>query len=304
MKILAPVLLSLTVIGLISCQKEMSYEPGYHGSGSGGGTGSLRMKVDGKQWVADKIAGASVITGFISIIGQSKDGKTFTITLADDKARKYILSNVITSLDSMHGAIFSDTTTLSNSSWGTMQGTDTSQAGGWVIVSKIDNSKKTISGTFEMKMYRDQDNSTIHITEGVFENLPFESSLPPASATDTFKVKIDGTAWNPSSIISASTSGQIAIIANENPVNRTAGILVPSNITVGTYTLDVFGGQYIGLYNPNPSTAYASSSGTLKILEHNTSTKRIRGNFDFVASPVSGPGSAHLTEGYFSVTYQ
>jgi len=254
--------------------------------------------------VADKIASASVITGFMNIIGQSKDGKTFTITLADDKARKYVLSNVINSLDSMHGAIFSDTSSLSNSSWGTMQGTDTSQAGGWVVVSKIDNSKKTISGTFEMKMFRDLDGSTVHITEGVFENLPFETAVPPGNANDTFKVKINGTAFPTTSALGILSSGQIAIVANENPVNRTVGLFMPQNITPGTYNLDILGGQYIGIFNPNPSTAYASTSGTLTILEHNTSTKRIRGNFNFVAAPISGPGTANLTEGYFAITYQ
>ena len=303
MKILAPVLLSLTVIGLVSCQKEMSYEPGYNGSG-GSGTGSLRMKVNGKQWVADKVAIGSVIGGFINISGQSKDGKTFTITLADDKARKYILSNSITSPDSLHAAAYSDSNSITSYAWTTNQGTDTSQAGGWVVVSKIDNSKKTISGTFQMKMYRDLDNTMINITEGVFENLPFENSLPPANASDTFKVKIDGTAWKPASIVSVSSNGQIAIVANENPINKTVAVIMPSTVTVGTYTMDALAGQYIGGYNPNQSISYASTSGTLTILEHNTTTKRIRGNFNFVAAPFTGSGSANLTEGYFSVTYQ
>jgi hypothetical protein len=75
-------------------------------------------------------------------------------------------------------------------------------------------------------------------------------------------------------------------------------------ITPGSCTLDFLGGQYIGLYNPNTTTTLASTSGTLTIFEHNKSTKRIRGNFNFVAEPVLGGASVPLTEGYFSVKYQ
>ncbi|MEP6952031.1 MAG: hypothetical protein ABI863_22265 [Ginsengibacter sp.] len=45
-------------------------------------------------------------------------------------------------------------------------------------------------------------------------------------------------------------------------------------------------------------------SGTLTILEHNITTKRIRGNFNFHASEVPGTKVSELTEGYFSVIYQ
>jgi len=193
MKIFAPILLSLSVIiTLASCQKEVSSEPGYTGSGAGV-NGTLKFKVEGTQWVANKLAGAYIMAGKINITGQSKDGRMFTMTLSDTKARKYILTNVISNFDSAHFAAFTDTTTIGNDSWGTEQGDDTTLAGGWVNVSKIDNSKETMSGTFEMKMFREQDSSIIHITEGVFENLHFETSLPPASASDTFTVKIEGT---------------------------------------------------------------------------------------------------------------
>jgi hypothetical protein len=262
------------------------------------------MKVGGKEWVADRGAGGSLMAGIINISGLSKDGKTFSVTLSDTVARMYILSNVITSLDSMHGAAYSDSTNFSNFSWGTVQGDDPSQAGGWINIAKIDKVKKTMTGTFQMKMYREMDSSTVMITDGSFTELSYATSLPPANATDTFRVKIAGTSWAPASITGVNSNGTLAIVANENPINRTVGLMLPPGITPGSYTFDILGGQYIGMYNPNTSTALGSSSGTLTIVEHNLSTKRIRGNFNFLAEPILGGAGVNLTEGYFSVTYQ
>jgi hypothetical protein len=290
------------LVAVFGCQKEISSELSSGGS-VGGVNGILKMKVDGKQWVADRVATASLMAGFINISGLSKDGKTFTITLKDTVARKYILANEITSLDSMHGAALSDSANFSNYSYGTMQGSDPSQAGGWVVISKIDKAGKTMSGTFQLKMFRELDSSAIMITEGVFDKLKFETSLPPSNATDTLSVKIDGFAWKPASITSVVSNGVLAIVANENPLNRTVGLMLPPDVKPGTYDLDALGGQYIGMYNPNSSTGWASESGKVTIIEHNLSARRIRGNFTFLAKPFVGAGSATLTEGYFSIKY-
>ena len=62
--------------------------------------------------------------------------------------------------------------------------------------------------------------------------------------------------------------------------------------------------DYFGLYMDG-TTSFGSESGTLKILEHNTTSKRIRGTFDFEAQePTNASSTAKLTEGYFSIQYQ
>jgi len=304
MKLLFRPLPFLLLTVFISCQKEISFEPGQNGGGGTGVNGTLKMKIDGKQWVADKGAGASMMVGLINISGLSKDGKSFTITLSDTVARMYILSNVITTIDSSHAAALYDSVVDPNDSWSTVAGDNPSQAGGWVNIAKIDKVKKTMSGTFQMKLYKEMDSTTVMITEGVFENLSYAITLPPASATDTFRVKIDGTSWTPGSIAGVNSFGSISVVANEITLSKTVGITMPSDITPGSYTFDALGGQYIGLYNPNTTTTLASSSGTLTIIEHNKTTKRIRGNFNFVAQPILGGAGSNLTEGYFSVKYQ
>lgn len=296
----------LMAFSILSCQKEVSEET-LNGGSSGGVNGVLKMKIDGVQWVADQVATASIMAGYINITGVSKDKKYFTITLLDDEAKTYTLNPVVAE---GVGAL-SDSAEFNNNSYATVQGDDPSLAGGTVTVTRIDEANKTISGTFQFKLFREEDSAQKVITEGVFENLKYETTLPPASSTDTFTVKIDGADWKAVSIFSTYTAltNQIAIAGNNADATKTVGLTVPADITAAgsPYTLDFWGLTYIGLYNSSPTLALASESGTLTILEHNTTTRRIRGNFDFKASeiiPSTPPKVANLTSGYFSVKYQ
>lgn len=297
----------LMAFSIISCQKEVSEET-LNGGSSNGVKGVLKMKIDGVQWVADQVATASIMNGYINITGVSKDKKYFTITLLDDEVKTYTVNPVVAE---GVGAL-SDSAEFNTNSYATVQGDDPALAGGTVTVSKIDETKKTISGTFQFKLYREEDGGQKVITEGIFEDLTYETTLPPASSTDTFTVKIDGADWKAESIFSTyvALTSQITIVANNAGATKSVGLTMPADITAAgsPYTLDFWGLTYIGLYNTtNPSLSLASESGNLTILEHNTTTKRIRGNFDFKASeivPSTPPKVANLTSGYFSVKYQ
>lgn len=284
---------------IISCQKELSNES-VTGGGGTGGTGAFRMKIDGVQWVADKQAGAAIMNGLINITGISASKKSFVITLSGTSTGTYILDP-----NSFNVAALTDSTE-NPFVYASNQGADTSESGGKVVVTKIDTVKKTISGTFSAKLFRALDSKRKIITEGVFENISYSTSLPPANSTDTFRVKIDGADWVPSSItaVSVAVTNQLAVVANNSTATKTVGLTMPLGVTAGSYTLDFFGGQYIGQYNPNSSTFLASETGTLTIIEHNATTKRIRGNFNFKAKALLTTDSAQLTAGYFSVKYQ
>ncbi len=83
---------------------------------------------------------------------------------------------------------------------------------------------------------------------------------------------------------------------------KTVTMTLPDSITPGTYSMNGF--EYYGIYLDG-TNSLGSVSGTLKILEHNTATKRIRGNFNFKAeSPLNTNIASSLTEGYFSVEYK
>jgi hypothetical protein len=282
-----------------SCQKEVDYALNQNNSNV---TGDFRAKIEGSQWVANKAAVASRMAGVINITGLGTDRKLITITLTDSGVHRYILSD-----NTMNAAAYVDSTLPNTFAFTTNQGTYPTQAGGEVNITSIDTVNKKISGTFSFKAYRMMDDLQRTITEGSFTNISYATTLPPSSSTDTFKVKINGSSWTPGFVASVSTMGTLAVSGSDAAGVKSVGLTMPSTITPGTYTLDLFGAQYIGLYNPDsdPNHSQASTSGTLTILSHNTSTRRIRGTFSFHAEALLNPLLfSEITEGYFAVTYQ
>lgn len=303
-KLLFSLIILSGIVFFQSCQQEI-VDPNASTSGV---NGNFRAKIDGVQWVANAATGANRLNGLISITGRSNDRKYITITLTDSGVHNYTLDDM-----SFNAAAYIDSTLANPISFTTNQGLNPGDAGGTVRITTIDTVNKRISGTFSFKVFRQQDGLQRTMTEGSFTNLAYATTLPPANATDTFNVKIGGTAWLPVSITGVKTPAvgplpaTIAIVANNATATKTVGLIMPATITPGTYTLDFFGGTYIGQYNPDtdPAHSQASTTGTLTILSHNTTTKRIRGTFAFHAETIVPPTlSTELTEGFFAVTYQ
>jgi len=276
-----------------ACRKEVSIET------RNGFSGDFRALIDGKMWIAaDSQKSATILGGLINIIGISADNKQLSITLDDTVVGTYTLNQATFSL-----AAYADAS--GSYAFATNGGTDTSQAGGTVTVTEIDKVHKTISGVFSFKVYRDADKRQIVITQGVFYKLPYASTLPPSNGTDTLTATIDGAAWKGQSISAISLTGQIAIVGSKLDGTQAVTLVMPQSITPGSYTLDFTGLTYMGLYNPTPSAAFVSLSGTLTILDNNASTRRIRGNFQFQATDPVGTATPHqITKGHFSVQYK
>lgn len=289
--------LSLLVV-LVSCQKEYTAEISTENPGSGNTTGSFRAKINSVQWTADKAAGASFTTAgnglprLLNISGLSNDKKIVTITLVDSGVHKYTFGEA-----SMQGAAYFDSTAAY---------AYTTVLDGMVEITSINTVTKTLSGTFRFKASSQTDNTEIDITEGYFTNIPYIEGaiLPPSIATDTFHVKISDSLFTPYSISgnAIAFNHTIMVQGSDSAALKTVAITMPDDITPGSYSMAAF--VYYGLYNDS-ANSLGSVSGTLKILEHNTATKRIRGNFDFKAeNPIDPTIAASLTEGYFSVKYQ
>lgn len=299
-----------TFLFFSACQKEADFDPNNPNRPQDSlpanipdADGTLKAKIDGAQWIADKAAGAARMQGLISIGGISNDKRYLTITLTDSGVHRYVLSDV-----AVNAAALVDSTQPNPFAYASNQGEYPAQAGGEVNITAIDTEKKTISGTFSFKLFRETDNASRVVTEGAFTNLKYMTELPPSAATDTFRVKIDGTSWTPTSVtgIAVPILNQIAVNATDATGSKTVGLAFPSGITPGGYTFDILGATYVGLYNPDtdPNHSKASVSGTLTILEHNVATRRIRGNFAFRGEELTNPqNGAEITEGYFSVVY-
>ncbi|MEO6638345.1 MAG: DUF6252 family protein [Ginsengibacter sp.] len=299
MKIITGVLLLIVIcIGSHSCQKDFIIDnvdstlitpPAV--------SGNFTAVIDGAPFVANKFAQASKTLNVIAITGESTDGELILLRVADSGVHVYTLN--INSLSNV-GAYSKN----GGVAFSTNGGTSASQSDGTLSITKIDTVNKRMSGTFSIKVYRQTDQLQKNITTGVFTNISYTTTpIPPSSATDTFKVKTDGAQFPVFSVNGISAFGMINISASNSAVTKTVGLSFPINITPGAYTISLFGPEYIAQYNIGNSYL-AGDSGSLTIIEHNTTTKRVRGNFNFHGAELLGTQESELTEGYFSVVYQ
>ncbi len=301
------VLLLVIFVGFISCQKELTntvFNPFpdslFIPIDTGG---SFEADIDSVHWKANyHKASFSIATPLLprqlTILGKSADGRTLSI-IVTDTGLHHIYS--LTGGSRTSGAAFAD------SSFGvaytTNQNQDSTLSG--TVEVQIDTIKKTVSGTFSFVVYRRTDSSHKIVTKGKFTNLYYGSDyrLPHANATDTFHVKIKDTLFEPYSISAdyISPANSIDISGSDSLVTRTLGIAFSANVVPGTYTFSL--PDYSGVYNTSLAI-FQSDSGKIEILQHDTTSKRIRGNFYFHASSIFNPAdSLNLTQGYFSVKY-
>lgn len=301
----------LPLVFLAACQKEVAdtlsgIEP-TNPSGTGG-SGTFTAKIDGVAWTADRGAfahfgvAANGIPAIISIFGLGTDKKIVGLSLVDSGVHTYTFT-----ADDLNAGIFQDSSLPDVNSFASL-GAPT-QPSGTANITSIDRDKKTVSGTFSFIAYRELDGQQRNITDGVFTNIPYteNSGLPSASTSDTFTVKIDGTYFQVYSVsaLKVDLTNTISVTGGDQQGVKNVSIVVPPTIAPGTYTLGTFGADYMGIYNTGAGTLTSINGGTLQILEHNTTTKRIRGTFTFKGEDIlSVLPSADLTEGYFSATYQ
>jgi hypothetical protein len=289
------------VLSFTACQKEASFDPNNPNGSPGAVSGNMKAKINGVQWTADRGAGAARFSGIINISGVSSDKKFITITLTDSGVHRYILSDV-----TINAGAFTDSAETNPFGYATNQGDYPTQCGGEVNITSIDAANKTISGSFSFKIFRQMDGKGKTITEGSFTNMKYTTTMPQASTTDTFRVKINGTSWTPYSIMGSDVAGQLIVSATDATAVKTVGLIMPADVTPGSYNLDFFGMTYIGQYNPDsdPAHSKASMSGTLTVLENNKTTRRLRANFAFRGEELFNSNNfANITEGYLSVKY-
>lgn len=264
----------------------------------GGLNGNFTANIEGTKFIADKGAAATRSMGVIVIGGFNNAGENITIRVADSGVHVYTLD-----IGSMTN--IGTYTKENENTYTTNAGNEPQQSGGTLSITSIDTDKKTLSGKFSMNVYRQIDNKQKKITEGIFKDVSYETQpIPPANTTDTFRVQIDGTAFPAYSIVGLNLMNTISIIVNNQEGSKTVGLTMPSDVKAGTYNYSLAAMDFFGQYNPTSGTFLVANSGSLTILEHNTATKRIKGNFNFEAKDLMGSGKASLTEGYFSVTYK
>lgn len=285
----------LMVLGLASCLKEKSID-----STEDGGTGSLRMKIDGKQWTANKAVSAVVANGSVVITGVSQDDITLVIQIESEAAGTYQLDQA-----SAHVATVLDINEASPVAYTTNQGANSSIAGGTVIITSIDNATKRISGNFSMKVYRSTDDKTLLITEGFFDNLTYTTTTPNPGGGNTLTMKTDGADYTPTGVNASLEVNTSTILITANVGVNTVQLIFPQTIGVNTFVLDNTD-VYQAFYSAGTTVYAAGAGGSLEITEHDPVARTIKGKFFFTAEDqVTQPPKPNIaiTAGSFSVTY-
>lgn len=291
--------LIMAIVVPVSCQKEITFENADTDTTVPTNSGNFTAKIDGVSFNANSIKTAHIEAGVIVLYGKSSDKKEMLFSVADSGVHNY----VFTTQSLTNVGTYTDSTITPVAAFATNQW-QTDSTYGNLNITAIDTAHKTISGTFKMKVYRQLDNLKRTITEGVFTNISYSTiTANPQAATDTFRVKVAGTNFAYTTLFTFRSFGMISISASNPGGSPTVGITVPENATTGTRPFDIF--EYIGQYNQSSTVMLSADTGHITILEHNTTTKRIRGYFNFLANQTFThlPPNITLTDGYFSVRY-
>jgi hypothetical protein len=299
--------LALTAIFLLAaCGKEMSVDTLGSTGNTNTSTGKLRMTINGKVWLADRIAAATITEDLTAIYGISYDKKAFIITLDATSTGEYTLDQ-----NSLHVAAWSDSTETSSEAYTTNQSEDQVKAGGKIYVTKIDTVKRLISGTFELKLFRELDNGQKTIIDGVFENLSYGSTLTtvvggtggPVVGANSLQATVDGSVYKPTDVSGFLFQNNILLNGAQPDGSKALGLKFPATINAGTYNFDFIGG-YVGIYNQSINESYLASSGKLIITEHDKLNKKIKGTFNFSGEVLQTGAIKAITNGSFSISYK
>jgi hypothetical protein len=292
---LRSLLFTLALLTFIACNKEISKE----GNNSiGAGAGDFYATIGGKLWNADSLQLVLVSSAGVSINGLSRTGDQISILLPQFKVGTYTLGAQSSSY-ALYANVLNSNANVYVSNAGS--------AGGTVTISSIDTVNRVVSGSFDFTLTNPADNSTETVAKGVFDYVPYTAGIvgvvpPPGATKDTLEVTVDGNKFFASDVEISDSAGQMLVAGFSG--TQDVGLFFPTSITAGTYNLDFTTGLYIGVYNPDPNiTLLSQSGGTITIISNNTTTRRISGTFNFVATPVGSGPTANLTQGYFAANY-
>ncbi len=281
-----------------SCKKETSIE-------NGSFAGNFTAVINGVPWsAASNQEQATIVRGLINITGVSTDNQEISISITDTVAGSYVLNAQSPSI-----AAYGNVDSSNLYAYSTSQSPDTAKAGGIVTITAIDTVAKTVTGSFSFNVYRTYDGQGKGITKGVFNQIPYATSLPAGSSADTVTAAIDGGDWAAESIQASSLDGTLTLVGASADGSQSVALNFPNYTTPGTYPLTSASASpsYLAVYDVvtnGTNTADPGTSGSITVTSNDTSAKRITGTFQFSTDDPNVPSSEHaIANGYFSVYY-
>jgi hypothetical protein len=311
-KSLSAILILITTIsfGFLSCDNE-PIDPAIDlnnpntggGNGNGGGSGGnttalFKADFNGQTWTATNTI-ADISGGAISIIGLKANGQTFGFTL----------NGVTTGTYPANQNLLAYSNGVSQYGYLGLNINNPAENLGSVIVTNINTTAKTISGTFSFKGYWTDTTVTnvppIQFTNGVFTNIPYVTD-GNGSDTDLWDAKIDGTTFVETTIDVVETSspgvGDFYSIVASKANGDSVGLSIGKSLVPGTYAMDgTFGATVSGSTLLSNSLYRNIAGGTLTIISK--SATRIKGSFSFTAKNFDQTITKQISQGTFDVEY-
>jgi hypothetical protein len=253
--------------------------------------GKIVATIDGTSFEAD--GGAQLYNDEIMLGGNSGNASISVIVTKSAAVGTYEVKGAALGVTTPDAQInyTPDGSTLFSSSFAT-----DGEVVGTVTITEVDETNKTISGTFSGKVVLD--GTTKEVASGSFNKIPY-TSTPPGSMS----AKIDGVDFDASVVVAQHMQGLIMV--NGQALNGSKIIVLSfgDDITVGTHSIESIGSDIYATYTASLSS-FVSSEGTLTITKHDKSAKRVEGTFSFEAEPFIQEGETHvITAGTFAVSY-
>lgn len=176
---------------------------------------------------------------------------------------------------------------------------------GSVVITSINTTNKTISGTFHFKGYwSDFDDDSVapkDFTNGVFTNLPYTSTNPTG---DSFFAKVNGVEFVDNDIFTVESSSgtqNFISIAALNAAEEEITVSVNSSLAVGTYPINGAPNSNVNVIYALPTSDFGTRAATGNITISEKTATRIKGTF--TAKVTIDATDYQITEGAFDVEY-
>lgn len=176
---------------------------------------------------------------------------------------------------------------------------------GSVVITSINTTNKTISGTFHFKGYwSDFDDNSVapkDFTNGTFTNLPYITTNPTG---DSFFAKVNGVEFVDNDIFtveSGSGTQNFISIAALNAADEEITVSVNSSLAVGTYPITGATNSNVNVIYALPTSDFGTRAATGNVTISEKTSTRIKGTF--TATVTIDAVNYQITEGAFDVEY-
>lgn len=289
----APQLIVLFIATLIaSCTYEPvdgNVEPDPD-SGGNGESGVFKADFNGSTWTAKETE--AIISGnFIQIAAINSKGENFGIMIEGSTAGTYAANVNIVSY-SPAGTEYGYLAINDN---------NPTENTGSVIITSINTTNKTISGTFHFKGYWSDVPNTkapITFTNGVFKDIPY---ITQEETADVFTAKVGGANFVAIDILTAEIgigSDNFITIGAQDVNSNTISISIKTTLGIGSHTITNTVGANVQGYYEDINDEYTAVSGNITITSK--TSDRIKGTFEF---RTNGATPFVISQGNFDVEY-